>query len=679
MLGVFEPLHKISFGIFRIQIANMDIKKIIFSLLGLLILFNGFSQAVLSPRIANYDIQVELDTEQRKIYGQQTLFWKNPSTDTIYELQYHLYHNAFKNSKTTFMREENFDLLDRGEEACNWSYVEVQKIVDEFGNDLAEGMEYIQPDDGNPYDQTVLRVPLVQPVPPNGSIKVDLDWETKIPKIRPRTGYNKAYYFMVQWFPKVGVYEPAGMRYATKGQWSCHQYHATGEYYSDFGNYKVAINVPENYQVGASGVLKNEKVEANRKTYTYEVEDVIDFAWTASPHFIEKKTKWKNVDIRYLAYPEHEHLAERFFTAIKNSMEYLDQHVGEYPYPTLTIVNPPFHGIFSSGMEYPTLVTTLSFCFLPEGVKTIETIAVHEFIHQYFMQMVATNEQEEPWMDEGLTTYYEGKILDHYYGEKTSTIDFLGIKVGNVEYNRIEFFNMENPKIANNSYFARDFKHGGYGPISYNKAAIWLRTLEGLVGEATMEKIMKTYFERWKFDHPCARDFISVVNEVTWEDHGDRYGENMNWFFDQVLYGSELCDYELGEIRYINDQKLAGYYEDFETCEARTSEDDRPEITTSAIAYRRGEVIMPIEVLIEFKDGTTVLEQWDGVARSKEFIYPGKEIVCAELDPSAKIHIDQNFLNNGMTIKSQDTTIQKYFTQFMGWVQHTMQSMSMLI
>lgn len=654
--------------------------RFFFSFLSLSVASFCFAQKALSKRIASYDIAVELDAEAKKIYGKQVLYWSNPSSDTIFELQYHLYHNAFKNSKTTFMRNREFDLLNTDDDPCNWSYVDVQRITDEYGNDLTGAMEYIQPDDGNEFDQTVLRVPLKKPVLPGEQIKVNLDWQTKLPKIRPRTGYNMDYYFMVQWFPKLGVYEPAGMRYAREGQWNCHQYHANGEYYADFGNYKVDITVPENFVVGASGVLKDRKLEKEQLTYRYEVEDVIDFAWTASPKFVEEHTKWKDVDIRFLCYPEHHHLAERYFTAIKNSMEYLDERIGEYPYPSLTIVNPPLHGIFSSGMEYPTLITTLSFCLLPEGVKTLETIAIHEFIHQYFMQMVATHEQEEPWMDEGITTYYEGRILNHYYGETTSTIDFLGIHVGNIEYNRIEFFNMRNPKIADNSYYARDFIHGGYGPISYNKAAIWLRTLEGLVGLETMDKIMKTYFERWKFDHPCTPDFISIVNEVVREDHGDKFGDDMNWFFDQVLYGSDLCDYELGVLSHQKDQPLEGYYDDLEECE-KIPEDYREEAKSNAtiVAFRKGEVIMPVEILVEFADGSTYLQKWDGIARSKSFTYPGKEIICAELDPKRKIYLDKNFLNNSITLKSQKPAIRKYFTQFMGWIQNTMQILSGLI
>ncbi len=672
---------KIYFGIFKPQTGNMILKKITLFTFGLLICALGLSQNALSPRIASYDIQVELDADKKMLYGKQTLYWKNPSTDTIHELRYHLYHNAFKNSKTTFMKNQEFTLPGLDENDCDWGYIDIHKIEDEYGNNLAEAMEYIQPDDGNEFDQTVLRVPLKQPVMPNATIKINLDWTGKLPKIKPRTGYNKDYHFMVQWFPKVGVYEPAGMRYATKGQWSCHQYHASGEYYADFGNYKVDITVPKNYKVGASGSLKKESENGDKKTFTYQIDDVIDFAWTASPHFVEKTTKWKNVDIRLLCYPDHEHVAERFFVATKNAFEYLDEHVGEYPYSTLTIVDPPIHGIFSSGMEYPTLITSLSFCFLPKGVKTVETLTVHEFIHQYFMQMVATNEQEEPWMDEGLTTYYEGRILDHYYGAKTSTVDFLGIRVGNIEANRAGFFSIENPKIADNTYYARQFKHGGYGPISYNKTAIWLRTLEGLVGIETMDKIMKTYFERWKFNHPCARDFISVVNEVVWDNHGNKFGENMDWFFDQVLYGSELCDYKVAEIDHQDIQGSAGFFDDLENCETNSvAESDQDIFKSKTVLHRLGEVKMPIEILVIFNDGSEVMETWDGQARSTEFSYIGtKKIQSVEIDPLRKIYIDKNFLNNSLTTKTQRKSVRKYYTQFMGWIQNTMQNLSVLI
>ena len=640
-------------------------------------------QTALSSRIANYDMEIRLDTEEKKIYGEQTLLWHNPSGDTIRELQYHLYLNAFRNSESTFMKERGIpDLLaDPLINGCEWSWVNIENITDQDGNDLTNGMHYIHPDDDNEEDRTVLSVPLTKPVLPHDSIRVKMKWTTRIPRTMVRTGYNRDYYFMAQWFPKVGVYEPAGMRYATEGKWNCHQYHSRGEYYSDFGVYNVMLNVPEDYIVGSSGIILKEDVKGGRKIVQTKAEDVIDYTWTASPHFIERKETRNGVVMRLLCYPEHEHFADRYFDAIRNSLEYLGEHLMEYPYPQLTIVDPPYHGLFTVGMEYPMLITVGSLCFLPDGIKTTETLAVHEFVHQYFMQMVATHEQEEPWMDEGFTTYYEGRILDHYYGEKTSTIDVLGVKAGNKEFNRIEFFASGNERMAPNVTYSRNFKHGGYGDISYNKVAIWLETLEGIVGLETVDEIMKTYFSRWKFKHPCRLDFLQIANEVVRKNHGDKFGENMDWFFDQVLYGTEICDYKVARIRNELVEKPIGVFDQVADC-VRPEEEAEAEaiFASSVILLRDGDIKLPQEILVKFDDESNVLEKWDGISKTKEFNYTGtRKIVSVEIDPDRKIWMDKNFLNNSRSVKPQKTGVRKYVIQFMFWIQNAMETLNLLV
>ncbi len=638
------------------------------------------TDSILSPRTANYDIKVELDIAQKKIYGQEKIVWKNPSQDTVKELQFHLYHNAFRNTESTFYKERGFaSFLGGKQDECHWAWQEVQKIVDNEGNDLTKGIEYIHPDDDNEEDKTVIRVPLLKPVLPGGSTTVDLEWIGKIPKIMPRTGYNKEYYFMVQWFPKLGVYEPKGMRYAEEGGWNCHQYHSIGEYYADFGVYNVEISVPKNYVVGASGELQQDTIQGNKKIYSYQANDVIDFAWTASPHFVEQRRQWNHVDIRLLTYPVHEHFGVRYLDAMEYSLEYMSKHVGAYPYTTLTIVDTPFHGIFSTGMEYPTLITVGSVCFLPKGVKTTETLAVHEFVHQYFMQMVATHEVEEPWMDEGMTTYYEGRIMDHYYGEQTATVDVLGFKCGNVVFNRWEFFGSENKDIADGSYKSYEFKEGGYKETSYNKTAIALRTLQGLIGENVMDTLMSTYFDRWKFKHPSGRDFIEVANEVVQKHHGDKFGENLDWFFDQVLYGSDLCDYEIESVHSRRLTKAAGYVDNLEDC-APVGRFDGDKYESKVTVRRNEPLHFPVDILVVFEDGTTVQEQWDGKARSKTFRYIGQDkVIAATVDPEQKIHIDKNFLNNSFTVNRNENGVRKYANQFLLWLQNSMQTLSVLI
>jgi len=641
----------------------------------------------LSARIANYDINVRLDVESKMLYGHTVLNWNNPSADVVEDLQFHMYYNAFKNSESTFMKERGiFDgiLGNANDNDCRWSYTTIISMEDEYGNQLVNNMKYIQPDDGNIDDQTVLQVQLANPVEAFGSVTVEFTWEAKVPNIMPRTGYNKDYYFMVQWFPKVGVYEAEGTRGRERGGWSCHQYHSSGEYYGEFGVYQVAITLPSNYVVGASGELVHQAKEADEQTWVFHVDDVIDFGWTASPHFIVQEDQYKDTKIKYYTYPSKTHFSERYFRTIKNALAYMEEHVGPYPYSTLCIIDPPIHGIFSGAMEYPTFVSTTSFCFLPTGIKMPETLATHEFVHQYFMQMISTHEQDEPWMDEGMTTYWESRILDHFDGENSSTIDWLGIKVGNKEFNRWEYFGDKNYKIAEGSRKAREFNHGGYGSIAYNKTAMWLNTLEGIVGQDCMSAIWKSYFNRWKFKHPGGQDFIDVVNETVSKYHQKKFGENMNWFFAQVLYGTEECDYTIDEIDNNEILPKIGYLNNTEDCIAMPDENPNNAETktyrSKVVVKRLGDMQLPIEVQINFEDGKQINESWSGFERSTEFSYTGtNKIISAEIDPEHKIDIDKNFINNSYTTAPQTKGIQKYFLRALSFIQHTMETVAFLI
>ena len=282
-------------------------------------------------------------------------------------------------------------------------------------------------------------------------------------------------------------------------------------------------------------------------------------------------------------------------------MAYLDSLLGAYPYPTLSIIDPPIHGMFTGGMEYPTLITSLSFCFFPKGFRTPETLVVHEYIHQYFMQMVATHEVEEPWMDEGITSYLESRILDAYLGDNISTIDVLGFKTGNKKFNRVEYLGMDHPKIASNAIKSWEYKHGGYGEIAYNKAALWLQTLEGLIGTPTMDKILKHYFEQWRFKHPDRYDFTSVVDSVVIAEFPDEYPEGMAWFFEQTLYGTEMCDYAVASIEHEELESKRGFFEDLQECELEDAEGKK--IKSTITLYRLENMKLPVDIRIGFENG----------------------------------------------------------------------------
>ncbi len=639
----------------------------------------------LSDRIASYDMNVKLDPVKKIVSGSETLYWKNSSQDKISELEFHLYMNAFKNTNSTFIKESGGQL--RGDKFdvsrdINWGWEKILSMKIKDGEDLTNKIKFIQPDDNNKDDQTVISVPLSKPVMPGQTITLQINFETKLPKVFARSGFSDNYFLVGQWFPKIGVYEKAGERYAVKGQWNCHQYHANSEFYADFGVYNVHINVPKNYVVGAVGVLQNEvKNNDGTKTLFYHAEDVIDFAWTASPKFKVAEAAWRNVKIRVLLQPEHFYLAGRHIQSVIYALKYFNKYLGKYPYPNLTIVDPPINAMGSGGMEYPTFFTAGSLWGLPQGVRLTESTVVHEFGHNYFMGMLATNEFEEAWMDEGFNTYYEDRIMDNYYGAKNSFFDVAGFHMGDFEMGREGYAGMNDPKISPDFQYSWQYTHNDYGSITYFKTSTWMFTLEGLLGQKVMDDVMQTYFEKWKFKHPCGKDFIDVVNEVVKEKLGNKFGDNMDWFFNEVLYGTDICDYKLANISLSKVDEPHGIYDSAGVNKYYRfkKETGKPVYESKVVVERLGGVIVPEEILVHFDNGKEILEHWDGKDRVHDFIYDRPEkVVWAKVDPYNKIPMDVNLINNSFTTQPQSSAANKYFTKFIFWVENIMMTFGSL-
>lgn len=628
----------------------------------------GAEPLPLSPRLANYRIEVQLTTDTKVLTGKETLVWKNPSNEIIHELQFHLYLNAFRDDASTFMRESGGQLrgafLDKNDEAA-YGGIDILSMKARQASGVAENLtgkyRFIQPDDGNPDDRTVISVPLSQPIGPGQSITLDIAFRARLPRIFARTGYSDNFFLVAQWFPKIGVYEPPGTRYATsRGRWNCHQFHANSEFYADYGVYDVTITTPRTFRIGATGLLKSERQNANgTKTLRWWAEDVVDFAWTASPDFTVFDDRWRHVAIRALMQPEHASQAQRHIDAAKVALAYFDKHLGRYPFTTLTIVDPPVSGLGAGGMEYPTFITTGTSWGMPADVRLPEQVTIHEFGHQYFMQLLGTNEFEEAWMDEGFNQYYEGRIMDETYGPKSAIIDLFGYRMGNLEASRNSYVHLDHPAIAPSFGNVWQLPDAYYGELTYFKTATWLRTLDGLVGRLVMDEIMRTYFTRWQFKHPAAPNFIAIVNEVVTKRLGNRLGPNLNWFFDQVLYGTQVCDYELHAVR--SDRQGDAY---------------RSVITV----YRRGNAQLPVEVLVHFEDGSERLLPWDGKAQFRTFtVTQPTRAEWAKVDPQQKIYIDRNLNNNSFAVRPPASPAAKYAAKLMFWVQNWMQWLAWLV
>jgi hypothetical protein len=640
-----------------------------------LILSNSFLSAQvinkkpLSERITGYRIDAILDTDLKMADCSMDAFWVNRSSDTIPDVQIHLYMNAFRSSRTTYYRESGGETPGDYESDIGW--IEIYSLTDRNGTDLIPSMEYISPDDGNPDDRTVARIILPEAAKPGDTVFLKAGFRTKLPAKIGRTGFNGDFYFVAQWFPKFGVYEPAGMRYAIRGGWNCHQYHNRSEFYSDHSVYDVSITLPKEYVVGTGGILLSEVTTGTHKNLQFHAEDIPDFAWTAWPGYTVCSDKWNNVDITLLLPADRVRQADRHFKAVKNALEYLNDKVGPYPWLYLTIVDPPLQGREAGGMEYTTLFTTMSLYLMPSFVHIPENVTIHEFGHAYFMGILASNEFEEPWLDEGVNTFWEMRIFDHFYGNDPLIKKFPLLGIADILFadSRINYISSPERQVVSNTEYSWNYPYGSYDMMSYNKTATWLYTLMGIVGENTMNNIFMEYYRKWAFRHPSGKDFIDVVNEVVKKDHGNKFGENMDWFFDQVLYGTGICDYRVVEIT--NRKSGGSPGKTFGTGTPAGLPADHDYLYFSVASLERsGDIILPVDVQIHFDNGDEITENWDGKAKFRDFCYTGKRrIDWVKIDPYFRIKMDVNYINNSLTEEPDHSSLRNLINKFISFLQ----------
>ena len=368
-----------------------------------------------SPRNANYSIDAHLDAAARTLTGSELITWRNISSRLAAELRFHLYWNGWKSTRSTFLRER----VSRNRPPNDFSGIEVTSIAlwPPKGSaaaepiDLTSARRFIAPDDGNDDDETVMEVPLPEPVEPGETVRIEVKWTARVPRTFDRTGAVGNFFFIAQWFPKLGVLEDGG--------WNAHQFHAATEFFSDYGVYDVRLTVPRGWTVGATGVERERQDDPQQGTTThrYYQEDVHDFAWTTSPDYIEMTELFEHprlppVTMRLLLQPEHRAQAKRHFDAARTALTHYGEWFSAYPYGHLTIVDPAYQS-GADGMEYPTLVTAgTEWLVPPEATSgTPEEVTIHEIDHQFFYGIVGTNEFEHAWMDEGITTYTAARAL----------------------------------------------------------------------------------------------------------------------------------------------------------------------------------------------------------------------------------------------------------------------------
>lgn len=622
----------------------------------------------LSPRIANYTIAVTLDDSLKQLSGTLRLTWRNPSADTIPDLQFHLYLNAFRDPATTLARSyRRFPWADGGN-----GWIEIESLAVR-GQPHTQAMRFIAPNDGNSQDHTVLHVPLRQRVRPRETIEVDIEFRAQLPRNHLRTGWwGDDFFFVAQWFPKIAVYETPGMRFvpadARRGRWNCHQFHRITEFYADFGVYDVQITAPARYTVGTTGVITDiREHDDGTRTYTARAEDVHDFAWVADARALEIVEPWthprggQDVTLRLLLQPEHVHTRDAYLASAKHTLDYFDRWLGHnaYPYPILTIVDPA-PGSGAGGMEYPTLITgglaDVAWLLSSGGIRLVEAVTIHELAHQYWYGMVANNEFEEAFLDEGFATYSEIRISADMLGPRTSFLDAWGLQASLASLRRAGYALDDGKRDATLADFT--YTRPGHIGLAYDKGSLTLATLENYLGRETFDNVIRTYFERWRFRHPCRDDFIAVANEVA--------GENLDWFFDQLIFGDGVVDYQVAEIS--NRRNPVAL--DADSLEVTPAYSSRVRIR------RLGEVSIPVEIVVGFADGSRDSVRWDGKERLLTLNYErNSRVTRAVVDPHHKIPLDVDLMNNSQT-PPNEVFVAKYRWKWLFWLQRLLTFMS---
>jgi len=492
----------------------------------------------------NYKIDVTLNDVDHTLDGFVKMDYHNNSPDTLYFIWMHLWPNAFKNDRTAFTDQT----LENGSTAFYFSNADKRGYINRL--DFKVNGEVAKTAD-HPQHQEIIKVLLPKPIAPGSAAKIETPFHVKLPYNFSRGGHVDQAYQITQWYPKPAVYDRKG--------WHPIPYLDQGEFYAEFGNYEVQITLPEHYLVAATGNLQNEseknwlksrkpfikgpkqkkapqrfgpgtqkkKTEENEvtsssrtKTLQYRQDNVHDFAWFADKTFSVRSDtltlpSGKVITASVFYYHEHNDIWQNSIGMIKRAILTKSKWLGEYPYDVVTVVD----GGNGGGMEYPTITLLES----GNSERSLDFVINHEVGHNWFEAILATNERNHPWMDEGMNTYYDNRYAMQQYGNTNldivqSNAAFIRNRMpDDIQHTLLQTLTgiKKDQPIETSS---EKFNILNYNMVAYVKTGDWMKLLEEELGKTMFDSCMQVYYQRWAFRHPYPEDFKKVVEEVSGRD-----------------------------------------------------------------------------------------------------------------------------------------------------------------
>jgi aminopeptidase N len=548
----------------------------------------------------HYTIKANIDEVNDIIIGDEELMYVNNSPDTLHEVYFHLYQNAFQ--PNSYLD----DLNKANNVKTKWGKYEAKGLGTELMNVSVNGnvVSFEQ-------DFTVVKIKLSNPLPPNSSTIFSMKFKTywdngsqrrrmkKFDEVGHKDEAGYRHYDGVHWYPRMCVYD-------AKFGWDVQQ-HMGKEFYGDYGSFDVELTFSNNYVVEATGWLQNENevlptdlrkqldiknfidkkpistkqnkpseiipyISANRKTWKYHATNVHDFAFTADPSYRIGEAEWNGVKIVSLVQESHAAGWKNAADYTAKVIEYYSNRVGMYAYPKMVVADA------QDGMEYPMLT-------LDGGTDPgYRDLLAHEVGHNWFFGMVGNNETYRAMLDEGFTQFLNTNACEAIDGKYR-----IQPKSKSAYVNRFKQKDLIRSSETYNGYmgeairessatlnthsddFAGALNHdGGYRNV-YFKTSTMLFNLQYTLGDSLFWKAFSNYFNQWKMCHPYPEDFRNSIHQSTKVD--------LNWFFDEWMETSKTIDYEIRNVKKID----AGKYQ---------------------ITLRRnGEMQMPIDIRVLNKQG----------------------------------------------------------------------------
>lgn len=509
----------------------------------------AFGQSDYFQQELHYTIEAKLKDSTHTLLGNEKLVYTNHSPDTLYEIYWHLWANAYQNNETAFARQQvrygNTDFYFAEAEERG-GYQKVRCNMD--GKVLPLEVWKEHPD--------IQISPIPQGILPGETVTFQFDFEIRIPKSFSRMGRAGNSYQMTQWYPKPAVYDRDG--------WHPMPYLDQGEFFSEFGSYDVSISLPAKYVIAATGRLQSPEerswllAKSNKsptsekdkavtksalreglKTVRYTAENVHDFAWFVDLNFHVRHQKVKlqnrdSLDIWAFFTDREAHLWERATEYLERAVRFYSDEIGTYPYPQVTAVEGALSA--GAGMEYP-MITIIGNS--GDG-KLLDEVITHEVGHNWWYGILASNERDEPWIDEGINSMYEHLYMHQYY--PSTQTDFEEI----LAYEGMDGWWLWDIQSGRKRDQAPSTPSDALSDLNYYLSAYWKPAqaflhLYHLDTAGQFRSCMKEFYKRYAFNHIYPEDLQTHFESC--------YGSSLKWLFQDMIQSNASADYSLKKVK----------------------------------------------------------------------------------------------------------------------------------